>query len=1007
MSDSEIYEYYESDEDAEDQELRERVEETIDSLDENIINMQTFLQSGNYSRSSNNDKFNITDRTKGSYLIPENKISSFMHKLHKCINNENLCMFSESQLSHSGIMLDFDILQKSPQSHIMDDNFINGLIGNIFGMMCELIEMEDYLADNGSVHFVILKRPDVTFNTKLQAHKDGMHILIPSVKITRPLKKLLIEKLQEKAIPTYFSKLPLSEGLDPKDVLDKNSAHVPIFFYKNVADRKKKKPYFLHRVIRCQKNWGAFSFVNETNIFLEEKRKNFLCWEFSINWEARYNSTTPGLIKKQNFEVKRHHEAALEKYYVAAVVSDSGSNDLDLLFNTDPDAKIIDELLHILHENRAASYNEWWRCLRILAKTSISYKILARRFSMRCPAKYKESEFEKYWDTALQQRATCNYTISTIYHYANTDNSVEYQKIISDSVFAIIKNNIQNIILEGKLQNFNIAKILSYVFKGRFKYASPTGRLAYWYQFVLPGDKFSKYDQVYKWKKWDKAYECPPLEKYMSETLFSSIEKQARYFKEELAKMRKDEVKNPQSKIHRYELLLKNIKESGRKLLETRFKSDVLGQAQSLFIDSEFANKLDQSPETHNILGVANGILKLGEKTEFITNFHPYPISRYTPIDYVPYDPSDPLTKEVYVTLRSMFTDDESDSFEYLMYYLAAALDFKVKDALFMIIIGGGGNGKTTLMNMITQILGLVGDNGYAAKLPAQVWLTAMKGGDSPSPSLADLQFARFAFSSEFEENVRLLLSVMKELTGGEYIRVRRLHENGSIFMVKCLFALLSNYEFEIEGNDDGTWRRIKNILLKMKFVTADKFTGEKFQRLANPNIQKEWSRDPQVLSRFLSILVYFYENLQKKYQGNMNKVPHPHIKYDTENFRNKQDKINNFITRKIIRTPDESDEIQFHEITGSYCGWHHQNFNRIADRRGLEDKFLNSKIAKFFKKTKMGVVITNHKIIDENYILREGEKRYSIEGILKREQFTSETPEEYYERKCREFENS
>ncbi len=1005
---SQEYSYdFDDSSDEEDASIRDCLDEIVDQINPEVHELHNFLQNNLFSRAANHGNFNITDRTKGSFLIPDNKIREFMRRLAKCIESGYSCMYSEAQLEYSGIMLDFDILQKAPTSSITT-RFIDDLIDGIFSVMLELINLDNFLEDGGEVHFVILKRPEVTFSNEHQAYKDGIHILIPTVKIKRPLKKLLIEKLREKVVPRQFSKVQLAEGKQPEDVLDAASAYVPVFFFRNIADKKKKRPYELMSVMKYTRTYSSNKLTDVSDEFREPRLSQFLIWEFSINWEAHYKKDGQPLIKKQNFEVRKHYEASLEKYYSPVVSINNGAVDSEmaLLCANDPDAMIISQLLESMSIERATKYPDWFLILRILAKTSTEYKVLARRFSERCAEKYSANEFEhKFWPMALQQRFQCNYGIATVYHYAKMDNPEEYAKIINQSIFHIIKENITNIILEGKLQNYNIAKILSYIFNGRFKYATPAGRIAYWYEFVLPGDKMRPgCKEVYKWRKWDKAYDCPPLEEYMSGALFKLIEKQARYFYDMLKKMREDPDGHEKEKLHRYELLFKNIKESGRKLLETRFKSDVLGQAQQLFIDIDFANQLDQAEETHSILGVANGILKLGKKTEFIRDFHPYPISRYTPIDYIEYNPYEEKTKEVYINLRNMFPDNESDSFEYLMYYMAASLDFRVKDALFMMVLGKGGNGKTTLMNVMTGILGLVENNGYAAKLPAQVWLTAMKGGDSPMPSLANLQFARFAFSSEFEENARLVLSVMKELTGSELIRVRRLHENGTTFMIKCLFVLLSNYDFEIDGNDDGTWRRIRRLVMKMKFVPEDKYDpSDPFQRVANPSIQKDWIQDGTVLSALLSILVHFYENLHNKYNGDLNKVPHDHIKYDTEMFRNTQDKINFYISNRVVFTLEEQ-EIPANDIISDYCIWHTRTYNRPAERRGLEDKFVNSRLCKYFSRNASFAILTNHKIVDENYTLLDGEKRYDIVSSFRKKKYRSEPPEKYYERKCREY---
>lgn len=984
-------------------EITDHVDQLIEGMNTNISDLQIYLKNNAESRVGNSDHFNIIDRHKGSYFIENENIKLFMKKLYSCVESKIICGYSERQLEYSGIMLDFDIYQTAPTS-IIDASMMQGIILDIFELLQELVDMVTYLEQDGKIHFVVLKRPVVCYDDKNLSHKDGIHLLIPGVKIIRPLKRFLVDQIREKIMPKWFGDFPLAEGVTPADVLDKNSAHVNVFFYKNAA-RNNKKIYDLYMVLSCKKKRKVLIVIDETDIFKGSRYQQMLCWELSINWQADPSREYKVLITKQNFEPFEHYRSELEKYYVAKNEEAIQDGEMRLLFMEHPEACVINELVEVLNIHRATDRGEWRRIMMILAKENEKYKPIARNFSARCSQKFNAAEFEDHWNQALMQRSLCQYSIGTLYYYAKMDNIDLYSKIISGSTFKILYDNITDIIMDGRLQNYTIANILTIHFKGRFKFSTPMGgRTGHWYEFILSGDKYSNYDQVFKWKKWEKTYDCPPMDNYISTSLFSLVRDHARIFQKRLQEFRNDPDKEKYVVSH-YEKLYNNLKESGRMCLNHKFKYDCVQQAKFGFIDTKFADILDQAEETWTILGVANGIIRLGKKTEFIGTYHPYPISRYTPIIYKPYDPHAQATTEVYVTLRGMFPDDESDSFEYLMYYMAASLDFGIKDALFMLIVGTGGNGKTTLMNMLTNILGLVGDHGYAAKIPAQLWMVPLKGSEAASPTLADLQFARFAFSSEFPENARLILTVMKELAGAEYIRARRLYENGVTFMVKCLFILLSNYEFEIDGNDDGTWRRIVRLGLKMKFVPEGKFDSEdKYQRISDPNIQKDWSKNPITLSAFLSILIHFYEKLQVLYKGDLNNVPRDHILQDTEAFRNNQDKINYFISHKVVKCSNDEIKMQAQDLSFHYCTWHTQQYGRSAEKRGLEDKFGNSRLGKFKCESANGTTYyRGHRVLTDSTEMEEGETRYLV-GSKKKKDMKKETPTQYHQRKCDEF---
>jgi hypothetical protein len=126
----------------------------------------------------------------------------------------------------------------------------------------------------------------------------------------------------------------------------------------------------------------------------------------------------------------------------------------------------------------------------------------------------------------------------------------------------------------------------------------------------------------------------------------------------------------------------------------------------------------------------------------------------------------------------------------------------------------------------------------------------------------------------------------------------------------------------------------------------------------------------------------------------------------ETEKFRNKQDKINNFIHNKLVMTASDDDTIRMSDLIEGYSDWHSRKYNQHADRKQLEDKFKNSKISKFVKLTKdEELIVSNHKFYESGMTMRASEKRYKM--ILKNSIVVfSETPEEFYKRKCGEFNN-
>ncbi len=68
--------------------------------------------------------------------------------------------------------------------------------------------------------------------------------------------------------------------------------------------------------------------------------------------------------------------------------------------------------------------------------------------------------------------------------------------------------------------------------------------------------------------------------------------------------------------------------------------------------------------------------------------------------NYTKFDPNDKLCKEVFIKLREMFleTNTDADSFRYMMYMLSTTVVSYPKERLFCILIGHGSNGKSVII---------------------------------------------------------------------------------------------------------------------------------------------------------------------------------------------------------------------------------------------------------------------------------------------------------------------
>ncbi|HPM84554.1 MAG TPA: phage/plasmid primase, P4 family, partial [Candidatus Anammoximicrobium sp.] len=121
-------------------------------------------------------------------------------------------------------------------------------------------------------------------------------------------------------------------------------------------------------------------------------------------------------------------------------------------------------------------------------------------------------------------------------------------------------------------------------------------------------------------------------------------------------------------------------------------------------------------------------------------------------------------------------------------------------------LYGVGANGKSTFLNTVLALLG----TDYAIKAPTDL-LLAKKSEGHPT-ELADLFGRRFVACIEAEDGRRLAESLVKELTGGDRIRARRMREDFWEFSATHKIWLAANHKPQVRGTDYGIWRRIKLI---------------------------------------------------------------------------------------------------------------------------------------------------------------------------------------------------
>lgn len=175
-------------------------------------------------------------------------------------------------------------------------------------------------------------------------------------------------------------------------------------------------------------------------------------------------------------------------------------------------------------------------------------------------------------------------------------------------------------------------------------------------------------------------------------------------------------------------------------------------------------------------------------------------ITKLAPVDYDP-DATCPLWLAF---LDQIFAGDQS-VIRFLQRAAGYALTGDTGERVMFVLWGSGGNGKSTLLEVLRAALG-----DYALRTPTET-LLAKKEGGVPN-DVARLRGARMVTASETEDGKRFGEAFIKDLTGGDTITARFMRAEWFDFKPECKVFLGTNHKPVIRGTDNAVWDRIRLI---------------------------------------------------------------------------------------------------------------------------------------------------------------------------------------------------
>ena len=348
------------------------------------------------------------------------------------------------------------------------------------------------------------------------------------------------------------------------------------------------------------------------------------------------------------------------------------------------------------------------------------------------------------------------------------------------------------------------------------------------------------------------------------------------------------------------------------------------------------ASEFDTHPD---LLNVANGIVNLrtGERLEHDPK---YMLTKLAPVAFKP-----GATHKDWDAALEAIPEEIRDWYQVQLGQ--AITGYMNPDDFMMIQQGGGENGKSTIMNGISAVLGdyflLVSHRALlsdASSIPAE---------------LAELHGARLALMEELPDGRKLDVTRLKMTVGTPQISARRLYKDPFTFEATHTLIISTNYLPKVSETDHGTWRRL--VLVKFPYTFRkkadqvqsgnDKLGDRRLRYRIKGNKQKE------------AILAWLVQGAVEYYKTGLADIPEK-VEDDTRNWRKDADLILSYCDEKLYFDPDS--HVLTTDLLDDFNNWIHDNGHPVwsketfASRFGSHDEVTSNYVEKRQMRAKPGL---------------------------------------------------
>jgi P4 family phage/plasmid primase-like protien len=867
----------------------------------------------------------------GSYLIPKEELPLFYSLYYESIFVKNKKEYlTEKQLDTSGPMaVDFDFRynyditsRQHTREHISD-------------MVCEYSEVlkECYTIEpDKSFDIFAFEKPNVNRLADGSLTKDGVHMII-GLQIDHTMQMIIRDKMLAK-LPEIWE-LPLINTWD--SVLDEGISRGKTNWQLFGSRKPGNEAYELthHYIMSIDPIDGEYK-MDEREVSKFDLKNNFakLSVQYANNPKFEINPKMVDEYNKRLGNKNTRVKKASSKIKMNLITEDDEQpEDEDYIsINDIKDKETLEKAVNIMLKNLKSTEYEtlethyftqalpekYYEPGSHLLNRQVAFALKhtdERLFLSWVQLRSKASDFDYNFIPDLHsqwkkfhrsnQRGS-SLTRKSIMYWVKKDNFEEYEKIKGSTIEHFLDTYFDT----GT--EYDAAMVLKHMYKDTYVCVSYDKR-GDWYQFVN-----------HRWIS-DKGLS---LRSKISKELYNLVSSKEDQLGKEMFEYQHEEDTTRKNLIQKR---LKTIGEQKIKLKRTTDKDHIMREAAEIFYDDEFIRNVDTNKY---LLCFNNGVVDFTSKT-FREGYPEDYITKSTKINYIPYDESSEefmkTASDINEFMKKLFPIP--DMKRYMYDHLSSCLIGANKNQTFNVYHGSGSNGKSILADLMSATLG-----EYKGTVPITL-VTDVRGKiGGTSDEVLKLKGIRYAVMQEPSKNVKLNEGIMKELTGGDPIQARGLYSASEIFEPQFSLVVCTNNLFEIESNDDGTWRRIRKCDFLGKFVDE----GETYyddSPYIYPKDKSLKDKLPNFAPTFASILV------KRAFETDGIVLDCDMVLNASNNYRRGQDFIAAYVSEKIVKTDNIKDKIGKRGIVDDFKKWFEESQGSKKTPKGQElHEYMNKK---------------------------------------------------------------